>query len=254
MRCNLLSACVALLILASAPSVQAGKFQRMAMQPVRVYSQCQANGTCPVPQTQSNYYATGQGAAYAPPTQAPVQDLADPGRALTHPVAYQQTESKPETAPTWITLSNYPGWEGLGKIDADGYVRPSKWRNASTGEERDKAPETVQAAQVQAVSYGDPYGFTNWLNGVRAQYGLGAVGCDGNLCAWAAVNNDHQNAYGMGHHVMGSARRQNSGMGASTTVFQMWMASPAHRAALLDPSISWIGIAASGAYWTFNAN
>lgn len=100
---------------------------------------------------------------------------------------------------------------------------------------------------------GDVYGFTNWLNGVRAQYGLGAVGCDANLCAWAATNNNHQNAYGMGHHVMGPARRQNSGRGASTTVFQMWMESPAHRAALLDPSITWIGIAAGGAYWTFNA-
>jgi uncharacterized protein YkwD len=103
------------------------------------------------------------------------------------------------------------------------------------------------------VYYGDPYGFTSWLNGVRAQYALGAVGYDANLTNWASVNNSHQNAYGMGHHVMGPARRQNSGMGASSTVFAMWMGSPAHRAALLDPSISWIGIAASGAYWTFNA-
>jgi uncharacterized protein YkwD len=31
------------------------------------------------------------------------------------------------------------------------------------------------------------------------------------------------------------------------------MGSPAHRAALLDPTIQWIGIAAYGAYWTFNA-
>jgi len=53
--------------------------------------------------------------------------------------------------------------------------------------------------------------------------------------------------------VMGSARRQNSAMGAGFPG-AMWMASPAHRAALLDPTISWIGIAAAGAYWTFNAN
>ena len=122
-------------------------------------------------------------------------------------------------------------------------------------------PTQQQQVAVQQVSYaattqtaqGDAYGFTAWLNGVRAQHGLGAVGCDANLCSWAAQNNNHQAAYGMGHHVMGPARRQNSGMGASTTVFQMWLASPAHRAALLDPSISWIGIAAGGAYWTFNA-
>lgn len=108
-------------------------------------------------------------------------------------------------------------------------------------------------AEPVYVPSGDPYGFTAWLNGVRAQYGLGAVGVDPNLSNWAAMNNGQQNALGMGHHIMGPARRQNSGMGASGTVWQMWMASPAHQAALLDPSISMIGIAAGGAYWTFNA-
>jgi uncharacterized protein YkwD len=33
----------------------------------------------------------------------------------------------------------------------------------------------------------------------------------------------------------------------------MWMASPAHRAALLDPTIRFVGIAGAGAYWTYNA-
>jgi uncharacterized protein YkwD len=99
----------------------------------------------------------------------------------------------------------------------------------------------------------DPYGFTNWLNATRASYGLPAVGYDPNLAGWAHVNNTHQNAYGMGHHVMGPARRQNSAMGAYANVPGMWMSSPAHQAALLDPSIRWIGIAGLGAYWTFNA-
>ncbi len=136
------------------------------------------------------------------------------------------------------------------------------------------APEAVHDAlvtkpvptdrQVEAVAYyaapaapaapaGDPYGFTAWLNGVRGQYGLGAVGFDANLSYWASVNNGQQSAMGMGHHVMGPARRQNAGMGGAETVWSMWMASPAHQAALLDPSITWIGIAAGGAYWTFNA-
>ena len=117
-------------------------------------------------------------------------------------------------------------------------------------------PLTYPSAPVAEPVYipsGDPYGFTAWLNGVRAQYGLGAVGVDPNLSNWAAMNNGQQNALGMGHHIMGPARRQNSGMGASGTDWQMWMASPAHQAALLDPSISMIGIAAGGAYWTFNA-
>jgi uncharacterized protein YkwD len=109
-----------------------------------------------------------------------------------------------------------------------------------------------QAAQPASQS-GDPYGFTAWLNGVRARSGLAPVGHDANLSSWAAVNNGQQNARGLGHHVMGYARRQNAGMGAAATVWSMWMASPAHQAALLDPTITRIGIAASGSYWTFNA-
>jgi uncharacterized protein YkwD len=114
------------------------------------------------------------------------------------------------------------------------------------------AATTAPAAQPAPVA-ADPYGFTSWLNSTRAQYGLPPVGFDPNLSNWANVNNGEQQARGMGHHVMGPARRQNSGMGDCSTVSVMWMASPAHRSALLDPSIRWIGIAGLGAYWTFNA-
>jgi uncharacterized protein YkwD len=124
--------------------------------------------------------------------------------------------------------------------------------------------QPVQVAAPQPTNYvvqqpaaaqpaGDPYGFTSWLNSVRAQYGLPAVGFDPNLANWAAVNNNQQLARGMGHFVMGPARRQNCAMGSYSSIFGMWMASPAHRAALLDPSIRWIGLAGAGAYWTFNA-
>jgi uncharacterized protein YkwD len=109
------------------------------------------------------------------------------------------------------------------------------------------------APAVVQVPTTDPYGFTNWLNATRAQYGLPAVGYDPNLESWAAVNNSHQNARGLGHFVMGPARRQNSAMGHYSAIGSMWMASPGHRAALLDPTISFIGIAGAGAYWTFNA-
>jgi uncharacterized protein YkwD len=118
------------------------------------------------------------------------------------------------------------------------------------------APAAPVAAQPKPVVYAasDPYGFTAWLNSTRASYGLPAVGYDPNLTNWAAVNNSHQASRGMGHYVMGSARRQNSAMGNSASIGAMWMSSPAHRAALLDPTIRWIGIAGLGAYWTFNAN
>jgi uncharacterized protein YkwD len=111
--------------------------------------------------------------------------------------------------------------------------------------------EATQPAATAPV--GDPYGFLGWLNATRASYGLPAVGYDPNLASWAAVNNSHQASRGIGHFVMGPARRQNSAMGGFPGVESMWMASPAHRAALLDPTIQWIGIAGLGAYWTFNA-
>lgn len=112
-------------------------------------------------------------------------------------------------------------------------------------------PATAQPAA--APTYGDAYGFTAWLNGVRAQYGLAPVSHDSNLAAWANMNNAQQNNQGLGHHVMGPARRQNSAMGSAASIGSQWLASPAHAAALLDPSIRVIGIAGMGAYWTFNA-
>jgi hypothetical protein len=100
---------------------------------------------------------------------------------------------------------------------------------------------------------GDSYGFTTWLNGVRAQSGLSPVAYDSNLSAWAAQNNNAQMAMGMGHHVMGAARRQNAAMMVSFPG-PAWMGSGGHRDALLDPSITRAGIDYRGGYWTFSAN
>lgn len=117
------------------------------------------------------------------------------------------------------------------------------------------AQAAARPAQAQAVARpaGDPYGFTGWLNSVRAMHGLAPVGYDPNLASWAAVNNSHQASRGMGHYVMGPARYQNSAVGSAATVGQQWLASPAHRAAMLDPSVRFIGLAGYGAYWTLNA-
>ena len=112
------------------------------------------------------------------------------------------------------------------------------------------APTATVAAPAES---GDAYGFLGWLNATRASYGLPAVGYDANLTNWAAMNNNQQAARGMGHFVMGPARRQNAAMGAFANIGTMWMNSPAHCAALLDPTITAIGIAGLGAYWTFNA-
>lgn len=126
---------------------------------------------------------------------------------------------------------------------AEGRVTPASY----------EATEAPRAAEEAAAPAGDPYGFTAWLNATRAAYGLPAVGYDPSLASWAAMNNQHQASYGIGHFVFGPGRRQNSAMGAFPGIESMWMASPAHAAALLDPTIRWIGIAGLGAYWTFLA-
>lgn len=114
-------------------------------------------------------------------------------------------------------------------------------------------PATQPAATTTYAAESGSAGFLNWLNGVRAQYGLSAVGYDANLENWAAQNSAAQASRGLGHFVMGPARRQNSAMGNMATIGSQWLASPAHRAALLDPTIRAIGLAGYGAYWTFNA-
>lgn len=149
---------------------------------------------------------------------------------------------------------------GTGTVNAQQYAPAQAARPAPTYYYQSNyyAPsqpaQYAYPAQAQQPVSGDPYGFTSWLNSTRASYGLAPVGYDPNLAGWAAQNNAHQQSRGMGHYVMGSARRQNSAMGSYSSIGSMWMNSPAHRAALLDPSIRWIGIAGAGAYWTFNAN
>ena len=132
------------------------------------------------------------------------------------------------------------------------YPAPPAPRPATIPVQVQLQPASYAAAPV-AVASGDPYGFTGWLNATRARYGLRPVGFDPNLAGWAATNNSQQAARGMGHHVMGPARRQNCAMGQAASIGAMWMASPAHQSALLDPSITMIGIAGLGTYWTFNA-
>jgi len=169
------------------------------------------------------------------------------------PVVYQSVASSPRVVYTQpaatVTYAQPAATAYTYAQQAATYAQP-----AATAYTYAQPATTTYAQPAAAATAGDPYGFTNWLNSVRASYGLPAVGYDPNLSSWAAANNNQQQAYGMGHHVMGPARRQNSAMGAYASIGAMWMASPAHRAALLDPTIRAIGIAGLGAYWTFNAN
>ncbi len=151
---------------------------------------------------------------------------------------------------SWHTLNDFPYWEGYGIIcPVCKTIVPTKWRYIYN---RELEIEPRDIYKYVAEPNSDQYGFTDWLNGVRASYGLSTVSYDPDLSAWADENNKMQNIYGIGHHVMGIATRQNSAMGSYPGINYQWMGSPAHRAALLDPNIRWIGIAISGAYATFN--
>jgi uncharacterized protein YkwD len=159
----------------------------------------------------------------------------------------QATYSQPTVQPTYATQTvqaTTPGTQ---------YIQTSYVTQATSQPAAPAATATTETVAAPAAPAGDPYGFTAWLNATRAAYGLAAVGYDPNLASWAAMNNNSQAAYGIGHFVMGPARRQNSAMGGFPGIESMWMGSPAHAAALLDPTIRWIGIASYGAYWTFNA-
>jgi uncharacterized protein YkwD len=166
------------------------------------------------------------------------------------PQYIQTTYSQPTVQPTYATQTTQATTPGTQYIQASYVTQETSQPAASNATAATATTATVAAPAAPA---GDPYGFTSWLNATRAAYGLPAVGYDPNLESWAAMNNNSQAAYGIGHFVMGPARRQNSAMGGFPGIESMWMASPAHRAALLDPTIRWIGIASYGAYWTFNA-
>jgi uncharacterized protein YkwD len=175
----------------------------------------------------------------------------DASRQASYAPQYiQATYSQPTTQPAYTLQTTQATTPGTQYIQTSYVTQETSQPAASNATAATATTETVAAPAAPA---GDPYGFTAWLNATRAAYGLPAVGYDPNLESWAAMNNNSQAAYGIGHFVMGPARRQNSAMGGFPGIESMWMASPAHSAALLDPTIRWIGIASYGAYWTFNA-
>jgi uncharacterized protein YkwD len=170
----------------------------------------------------------------------------------TYPTQYYQTAVAAQAYQPAATQEAQVAQPAATPVVPVSYTRPATEAapaEATSPTATTAAPESAPPA----VESSDPYGFLSWLNSTRAAYGLPAVGHDPNLSSWAAENNNHQAARGMGHFVMGPARRQNSAFGSFGSIGAMWMNSPAHRAALLDPTIRWMGIAGLGAYWTFNA-
>ncbi len=182
-----------------------------------------AGGMVATPRTNAAQYLKAPAPAQQP---APVVDFSSPYRGMTAP-----------TASRVITPA-------YGQVATPAYGRVV---SPSYG------PAVTPSYRPAAPAGGDAYGFLSWLNATRARHGLAPVSYDPSLAGWAAANNAQQQGRGLGHHVMGSARFQNSAVGNAASIGGQWMNSPAHRAALLNPSIRWIGLAGSGMYWTFNA-
>lgn len=109
------------------------------------------------------------------------------------------------------------------------------------------APTYYPSVSVQSV--GDTGGLCNWLNSLRAARGLGGVSLSLELCQDAEANS----RIGFGHFFLGRARRQNVGWGNLNQVCMMWARSPAHAAALLDPSITMVGFGVANNVVTFSA-
>jgi len=220
------------------------------------------------------YQATNSLPSSEPVSQVQSASQAAPAQTLTGgqliPASYTKNEPEPAaaTAPTSAattapssTAMTAPSSVAAVALASTAMTGPASAATTAPARAAMTAPETSGTTPPESTATtapattepGDPYGFTGWLNATRAAYGLPPVGHDPNLSSWAAENNNHQAARGMGHFVMGPARRQNAAFGSVANIGAMWMNSPAHRAALLDPTIRWIGIAGLGVYWTFNA-
>jgi uncharacterized protein YkwD len=93
------------------------------------------------------------------------------------------------------------------------------------------------------------------LNATRRAHGLGPVAGDAGLVDWARRNNEAQLDEGIGHWVIPPGCRQNCAYGYPDvpTLLDGWMASPGHRANLLEPSITRVGLHRLGSWWTYNA-
>jgi uncharacterized protein YkwD len=168
--------------------------------------------------------------------------------AVTMTAVFLATEATSfAQAPVTYRVARRPAYAGTT------YAQPAQTRYVQPTTYTYAQPAQVQVQVQTTAQTGDPSSFLAWLNSTRAQHGLAAVGYDQNLANWAAQNNAQQNARGIGHFVMGPARRQNAAMGNGASIGTMWMNSPAHRATLLDPSIRAIGLAGAGMYWTLNA-
>lgn len=114
-------------------------------------------------------------------------------------------------------------------------------------------PTTKDA--VSAVQ-SDPWGFLSALNSTRAQHGLAALRYDANLSQWAADNCRIMTSVKVsGHYSLGDRSFWQVALyGAvdAPTAVLVFMGSPSHRNALLQPGVTIAGVWFDGSSWTAN--
>lgn len=111
------------------------------------------------------------------------------------------------------------------------------------------APAVRQAEPALASASYDPL---YAVNAQRAARGLRPLALDGNLSAWARLNNASQAGRGLGHHVTCGAAQCAAGVGDPASAAAMWASSPAHAAIMLNPAATVAGIDHSGRWATLN--
>lgn len=193
-------------------------------------AQC-PGGVCSAPTT---FRSTAAPATYAPAQAFATPQVYAPAAPMIAPsipmASYPTTASYvPQALPYGYAQA---GWA------SGGYQAPASYRPMAYG--------TGASAYGGGGGGGD---IVSQINQLRASRGLGPVSWDGGLASEATRNSQ----IGFGHAYMGGASRQNSAVsGSSSQAFGQWMNSPAHLSAMLDPSVTRVGLGQSGSVFTLN--
>ena len=120
----------------------------------------------------------------------------------------------------------------------------------ATQREELPAPPSVDVAPLESVDTcaerfrKDVLGYVSEINATRARYGLRALEIDVSLVVASEAHSQRQAARGQIFHAPGCGSEivaQNWGVGVSFAI-QQWLQSPPHRALLLSPQFTRLGV------------
>lgn len=154
------------------------------------------------------------------------------------------------------SLGGAPGTRAAGQVSRSIAAKPENRGNRlGTPVHASSAADTPGTPSNQAAPADHRGRFVQWLCSYRAQHGLGPVGYSEDL-EWAALHNCRLQAQARvsGHYAPNGGWWQVAFHGPTSLdqAIQGWVASAAHNAALLEPSVSMIGLAVEGVSWTCN--